>query len=302
MSDIFNFADTWNNAGTVFSSITLDVTDTASNAASKLIDLKVGTITKFNVNKSGDGAFVGSLACALISSAGTPVWAIASGAGGVSGYQASGTLGFGWGATTAFETPDAGIYRDAAGCIAARIGVTAQAFRVYNTFTDASNYERTALDWKTTANTLTFGTQKLGTGAIRAISIVTGDTAALSITTGQGVLAVSPTGGLGYGTGAGGAVTQITSRTTGVTLNKVAGAITLFSAAGMATWASFTVTNSAVAATDTIVLSVKSGTNKYLYSVTAVAAGSFEISFATTSGVAVDAPVFNFAVIKAIAA
>lgn len=117
-----------------------------------------------------------------------------------------------------------------------------------------------------------------------------------------GNLLCTGAGGLGYGTGAGGAVTQITSRTTGVTLNKTAGAITLFAAAGSATWGSFTVTNSTVAAGDTIVLSVKSSTNLYLTQVTAVAAGSFQISFATTGGTASDSPIINFAVVKSVAA
>ncbi len=110
------------------------------------------------------------------------------------------------------------------------------------------------------------------------------------------------TGNLGFATGAGGAVTQITSRTTGVTLNKACGAITLFTAAGSATAATFTVTNSAVAATDTVIVCCKSGTNVYLTWVTAVAAGSFNITFQTTGGTSSDAPVFNFAVIKAVAA
>lgn len=110
------------------------------------------------------------------------------------------------------------------------------------------------------------------------------------------------TGSLGYSTGAGGAVTQATSRTTGVTLNKPTGAITLFTAAGSATAATFTVTNSLVAATDTVALSVKSGTNVYLTAVTAVAAGSFNVTFWTTGGTASDAPVINFAVIKGVAA
>jgi hypothetical protein len=68
------------------------------------------------------------------------------------------------------------------------------------------------------------------------------------------------------------------------------------------TTATFTVTNSTVAATDTVVLSVKSSTNVYLMFVTAVAAGSFNITFQTTGGVASDAPVINFAVIKAVTA
>jgi hypothetical protein len=110
------------------------------------------------------------------------------------------------------------------------------------------------------------------------------------------------TAGLGYGTGTGGAVTQATSRTNDVTLNKTNGAITLVSAAGTATWQSFTVTNSTVAATDVVILSQKSGTDLYMLEVTAVAAGSFRISFATTGGTTTEQPVFNFAVIKAVAA
>lgn len=112
----------------------------------------------------------------------------------------------------------------------------------------------------------------------------------------------STTGGVGYATGAGGAVTQTTSRTTGVTLDRVCGAITLFSVAGSATFASFTVTNSAVAATDTVVASQKSGTDLCHVLVTNVAAGSFKLSVATTGGTTVEAPVINFAVIKAVAA
>ena len=111
-------------------------------------------------------------------------------------------------------------------------------------------------------------------------------------------------GTLGYGPaalGVGGAVTQLTSRTTGVTLNTVSGQITMFSAAGSVTAATFTVTNSKVAATDTITLNQKSGTNLYNFLVTAVGAGSFNITFFTTGGTATDAPVIDFNVIKGVA-
>lgn len=118
----------------------------------------------------------------------------------------------------------------------------------------------------------------------------------------SGNVIVTGSGGLGYGTGSGGAVTQATSRTTGVTLNKTNGAITLVSAAGTAAWQSFTVTNSTVAATDTVIVSQKSGTDLYQIFVTAVGAGSFRISFATTGGTTTEQPVFNFAVIKAVTA
>lgn len=117
----------------------------------------------------------------------------------------------------------------------------------------------------------------------------------------NGVTSNSATAGIGYATGAGGAVTQATNRTTGVTLNTVSGAITLFSAAGSTSWQSFTVTNSTVAATDVVIVNQKSGTDLYEIHVTAVAAGSFRISYKTTAGTTTEQPVFNFAVIKAVA-
>jgi hypothetical protein len=61
--------------------------------------------------------------------------------------------------------------------------------------------------------------------------------------------------GVGYGTGSGGAVTQSTSKSTGVTLNKPTGVITM-NAAALAAGAtvSFTVTNSTASATDVLSL------------------------------------------------
>lgn len=117
----------------------------------------------------------------------------------------------------------------------------------------------------------------------------------------NGVTSSSATSGIGYATGAGGAVTQGTNRTTGVELNTVSGAITLVSAAGSTSWQSFTVTNSRVAATDVVIVNQKSGTDLYEIHVTAVAAGSFRISYKTTGGTTTEQPVFNFAVIKAVA-
>src|SRR5882672_6287432 len=108
------------------------------------------------------------------------------------------------------------------------------------------------------------------------------------------------TQGIGYATGAGGTVTQITSRATGVTLNTVSGDITLVSAAGSTTANSFTVTNSAVAATDTISINQKSGTDLYNILITNVAAGSFKVTFFTTGGTTTEQPVFHFNVIKGI--
>jgi hypothetical protein len=150
-------------------------------------------------------------------------------------------------------------------------------------------------------------TDETGTGSLvfatspTLVTPVIGAATGTSLTA-SGTIVSTGTAGIGYATGAGGAVVQGTNRTTGVTLNKTTGSITLFSAAGSATAATFTVTNSTVAATDVIILNQKSGTDLYDLMVTAVAAGSFNITFRTTGGSTTETPVFNFAVIKGVVA
>jgi hypothetical protein len=137
------------------------------------------------------------------------------------------------------------------------------------------------------------------------VSLATSTAAAAgALLANSSVKSQSPSAGIGYSTGAGSTVTQLTGRTTGVTINAVSGAITLFSqvntAVSGATAQTFTVTNSSVAATDTIIVNQKSGTDKYLTFVTNVAAGSFQITNYTTGGTTNEAPVFSFNVIKGV--
>ena len=117
----------------------------------------------------------------------------------------------------------------------------------------------------------------------------------------------SPSAGVGYATGAGGAVTQITNRSTGVTLSKLTGAITTDAtslAAGAE--ATFTVTNTTVAVGDVVVVSARSGQTAAtsIPVVTAVAAGSFDITLTNLNASTADtgAMIINFAVIKSVSA
>jgi len=118
------------------------------------------------------------------------------------------------------------------------------------------------------------------------------------------LLAGDAAGGVGYttGLGAGGTVTQATSKSTGVTLNKVSGQITMNNAALAAgAKVTFTVTDSSVAATDIIQTNVVSGgtANAYRAAVTAVASGSFAVTVENiTAGSLSEAPVVGFVVIK----
>lgn len=115
---------------------------------------------------------------------------------------------------------------------------------------------------------------------------------------------VTTTGSLGYATGAGGSVTQATSKTTAVTLNKIAGRITMNGAALAAgAEVAFTLTNSTIAATDVIIVNVQSvGTaGSYLVGVGAVGSGSCSITVSNCSaGSLSQAVVLNFAVIKSV--
>lgn len=114
-------------------------------------------------------------------------------------------------------------------------------------------------------------------------------------------------GPIGYQAGAGGAVTQATSKSAGVTKNVLCGQITMNAAALAAgAMASFTVTNNQVAATDAIILNLQSGSaaaGAYRHWVDKVSAGSFVVAVENRSaGSLSEALVFNFAVVKAVAA
>lgn len=113
-------------------------------------------------------------------------------------------------------------------------------------------------------------------------------------------------GGIGYATGAGGTVTQATSRTTGVTLNKLCGKITLFTTTLAAvTSQSFVLTNSFIAANDMVVVQHNSGGTLGLYNIAVTpAAGSATITIRNNSAAASasEAPVLQFVVIKAVVA
>jgi hypothetical protein len=106
---------------------------------------------------------------------------------------------------------------------------------------------------------------------------------------------------LGYSSAAQGTVTQLTSKSTGVTLNKSMGRITMNNAslANGAT-ALFTLTNSAISANDVVVASVSGGgtAGAYWPFVSSQTTGSAVIGLYNNSGGALgEAVIINFAVI-----
>jgi hypothetical protein len=110
------------------------------------------------------------------------------------------------------------------------------------------------------------------------------------------------TGEMGYAAAAQGTVTQATSKSTGVTLSRSAGQITMNNAAlGATTNVSFTLTNSTISAKDVVIVNVAGGTaatDSYNCWVSGHAAGSCTIVLRNiTGGSLSEAVVLNFAVI-----
>ena len=117
--------------------------------------------------------------------------------------------------------------------------------------------------------------------------------------TGTNVLATST---LGYTTGSGGTVTQLTSKSTTVDLDKINGEITMHAAA-LADGAAvvFTFTNDTIAATDVIIANAAGNFGAYEVNASSIQAGTCKIIVRNTSGGALsEATKINFAVIKAV--
>ena len=114
----------------------------------------------------------------------------------------------------------------------------------------------------------------------------------------------SATAGIGYAAGAGDAQTQGTSKATTVTINAICGTITTHNATlNAATIVSFQVTNSAVAATDVVIVNHDSGGTLGAYTVNAsgTATGHFHVDLRNNSASNLsEALVIRFAVIKAV--
>ena len=193
---VMDLSVTWNNAAVTFTGLKLNVTDTASNAASLLMDLQVGGTSKFSVTKGGDvkipsGARItggltnpaeitftqgnnGGVGFELYNDS-APSFAFWSEPGtGKSQMRSrnSGEVVWTDNSTAVSGAADVRLARDAAGSLAQRNSTNAQTFNIYNTYTDASNYERGFMKWN--SNVLEIGTEAAGTGTARVWKIVGG--------------------------------------------------------------------------------------------------------------------------------
>jgi len=137
-----------------------------------------GLVSTGSQSINGDKTFYGFVQGAVFRVNGW--WGLADGANG--GVQFFLNHGIAWSGTGTFGNPgrnvltgDVAIYRDAAGVLGQRFGTNAQTFRIYNTFTDSSNYERLALQFGTysSARHAQIAAESAGTGTANINLVLT---------------------------------------------------------------------------------------------------------------------------------
>lgn len=182
-SQPLTLTQTWNAAGVTFTAFKVNVTDTASAAASLLMDLQVAGSSKFNVSKAGGVAAAsfassatGANATGLNFSVSANVISFFTNNGyqaaiAADAFQVSSSAYIGWssGSGGGGTATDTFLLRDAANTVALRNSTAYQILNLYSTYTDASNYARASLE--NGLATFAIKTQKAGTGGDLAIAI-----------------------------------------------------------------------------------------------------------------------------------
>ena len=172
MAYIYDIADTWSGGG-AFTAIKMNVTDGGSGPNSLLMDLQVGGVSQLKVSKTGNicGTASNNFGTVYINGTSSGDAVLALGGPGAEGVtvRSSGFFAFSSATSPAHSNRDLVLLRDAANTLAQRNGVNAQAFNLYNTYTDASNYERARTGWN--ANVFEIFSEAAGTGTRRNLSI-----------------------------------------------------------------------------------------------------------------------------------
>ena len=210
---------TLNTSGNVDGAVLFaNILNTQSGASTFLIDLLVGSTSKFLIDMAGNEVIGGFYSFAaktdaqISSSAaqtGNSIVFMAntnqlaeigfyspSNLNGGLAVRASSYLGF----TSAIgASPDTSFSRDGAGLMAQQNSTNAQTLRVYNTFTSTTSYERGTFDWNGTSNVLTIGTEKgSGGGSVRNMQFIIGGAVVLDYgVTNANILTTAATVGFG---------------------------------------------------------------------------------------------------------
>ncbi len=169
--DLSDYQVTWDDPADQ-TAVKVNATNTQSGSGSLLMDLGVDAASKFivgldgSINIGGSSIaypnFSGSSQKLRLRILGDTIteWARAQ-----AEVRIPTTFSLAWG----FTSPDVKLYRDAANTLALRNSTNEQALNIYNTYTDASNYERLGIYWD--SNVLTIGAEAAGSGIQRYLEL-----------------------------------------------------------------------------------------------------------------------------------
>ena len=170
---LINVTQTWNNAGVTFQGIVQNITVTAQSNTSTLFDFQRSGVSILSANPDGS-VLVNQQGSAItnvpfqVNYQGVAKFTVGiSGQLGIYGdlnLSGSYTQKINWNGTTQLQGDEnsGSVY-----ALGLRNGANPHNLRVYNTYSDASNFERATFDWTTTSNVLTIGVQNAGTGTSR---------------------------------------------------------------------------------------------------------------------------------------
>jgi hypothetical protein len=173
---VLDLAQTWNDAVATFTSLRLDITNTASQSSSRFLEISMGGTPQFRFQRlfSTPVLYFGSTDTGIgapsttlnFYSNGGATMSLGSGGGGPI-IRSDGT--FSWSSSTNITSSvDLSLGRDAADTLAQRRSTNAQTFNIYNTFTSATNHERGFLRWS--SNVFQIGTEAgSGGGTARTV-------------------------------------------------------------------------------------------------------------------------------------
>jgi hypothetical protein len=161
----------WNNSGTTFTGVKVNVTNTASAGASSVFDFQIGGATKLKMDTSGN----------ITSASGSLTFGNLGVYSGYNMLQLSSAIPFGWSSGNAGGTSDLTMYRDAADTFAFRRLANAQTVNIYNTWTTAAtNFEALRQSW--ISSVFHMGTTKgSSTGTARGMQFDYGGTTTQAI-------------------------------------------------------------------------------------------------------------------------
>lgn len=178
-TSLFSGSTTWNTTGTP-TALDINVSHTASHANSLLANFRINSTTKAAIHKDG-GMFpggIGQVGIIPYTNTDMVVGSLSSYYARLSPYSgggnnnpvfmmsATGRFGFA-SAGGATNTGDVFIERDAANTLALRNQTNAQNFKMYETYTDSSNWGRGSIGF--TGGDFIIQSEKLGTGSVRQL-------------------------------------------------------------------------------------------------------------------------------------